>query len=102
MMPDEVKDDISPALMTQSIVGDDVYMYPFNTGPFMMADNKTLNEDIGEHDLLQLDRRDRTWTVDEYEKALRAVKEKAPDIIPSGFYAKDVAGDQASSGYIKN
>src|SRR5690625_6773521 len=88
--------------MTQSLVGYYVYMYPFNTGPFMMAVNKTLFEDIGELDLLPLDRPDRTWTVDEYEKALRAVKEKAPDIIPSGFYAKEVAGDLGKRGYITN
>lgn len=102
MMPDEVVDDISPALMKQSMVGDQIYMYPFNTGPFMMAVNKTLFEEIGELDLLPLDREDRTWTVEEYEKALRAVKEKAPEIIPSGFYAKSVAGDQGTRGYITN
>lgn len=102
MMPDDVKNDISPALMKQSMVGDQVYMYPFNTGPFMMAVNKTLFEDIGELDLLPLDRPDRTWTVAEYEKALHAVKEKAPGIIPSGFYAKSVAGDQGTRGYITN
>ncbi|MCH1624063.1 ABC transporter substrate-binding protein [Fredinandcohnia quinoae] len=102
MFPKEVMDDISPALMKQSMVGDDVYMYPFNTGPFMMAVNKTIFEEIGELDLLPLDRPDRTWTVDEYEKALLAVKEKAPDVIPSGFYAKSVAGDQGTRGYITN
>ena len=30
------------------------------------------------------------------------MKEKAPDIIPSGFYAKSVAGDQGTRGYITN
>ncbi|MFS0862025.1 ABC transporter substrate-binding protein [Fredinandcohnia sp. 179-A 10B2 NHS] len=102
MMPDDVVNDISPAIMKQSMVDDDVFMYPFNTGPFMMAVNKTIFEDIGELDLLPLDRPDRTWTVAEYEKALRAVKEKAPEIIPSGFYAKSLAGDQGTRGYITN
>ncbi|WP_099354821.1 ABC transporter substrate-binding protein [Fredinandcohnia onubensis] len=102
MMPDEVRNDISPALMKQSMVGDTIYMYPFNTGPFMMAVNKTLFEEIGALDLLPLDRPDRTWTVEEYEKALRAVKEKAPEVIPSGFYAKSVAGDQGTRGYLTN
>ncbi len=102
MFPQEVKDDIEDALLKQSMVGDDVYMYPFNTGPFMMAVNKTIFEDIDAVDLLPLDREDRTWTIEEYEKALEAVKEKAPDIIPSGFYAKSVAGDQGTRGYITN
>lgn len=102
MMPEEVMSDISPALLKLSMVGEEVFMYPFNTGPFMMAVNKTLFEEIGELDLLPLDRPDRTWTVEEYEKALNAVKEKAPSIIPSGFYAKSVAGDQGTRGYITN
>ena len=102
MMSEDVKNDISPALMKQSMVDDQIYMYPFNTGPFMMAVNKTLFEEIGELELLPLDRPDRTWTVAEYEKALQAVKEKAPGVIPSGFYAKSVAGDQGTRGYITN
>src|SRR5699024_983873 len=68
MFPDEVKDDIEDALLKQSMVGDDMYMYPFNTGPFMMAVNKTIFEEIGEEDLLDLDREDRTWTVDRSEE----------------------------------
>ncbi|WP_226036632.1 ABC transporter substrate-binding protein [Aquibacillus saliphilus] len=102
MMPEEVVNDISPALMKQSMVGDQIYMYPFNTGPFMMAVNKTLFEEIGALDLLPLDREDRTWTVEEYETALRAVKEKAQDVIPTGFYAKSTAGDQGTRGYVTN
>lgn len=98
----DIEADISPALMKQSKVDDHIVMYPFNTGPFMMAVNKTLFEEIGALDLLPLDRPDRTWTVAEYEAALRAVKEKAPDIIPSGFYAKSTAGDQGTRGYITN
>lgn len=102
MFPTEVTEDISEAIMKQSKVDEDVFMYPFNTGPFMMAVNKTIFEEIDALDLLPLDREDRTWTVAEYEKALQAVKENAPDVIPSGFYAKSVAGDQGTRAYIAN
>lgn len=102
MFTEGILEDISPALMKQSKVGEDIVMYPFNTGPFMMAVNKTLFEEIGALDLLPLDREDRTWSVAEYEAALRAVKERAPDIIPSGFYAKSTAGDQGTRAYISN
>jgi len=102
MFTQETLNDISPSLMQLSSAGDQIYMYPFNTGPFMMAVNKTLFEDIGALDLLPLDRPDRTWTVAEYEAALRAVKEKAPDVIPSGFFAKSQAGDQGTRGYLTN
>jgi multiple sugar transport system substrate-binding protein len=102
MVTKEVQADISPALWKQSMVGNDIYMYPINTAPFMMAVNKTVFEKIGALDLLPLSKPDRTWTVAEYEKALQAVKEKAPDVIPSGFYAKSTAGDQGTRAYIAN
>ncbi|MBP2002227.1 multiple sugar transport system substrate-binding protein [Paenibacillus shirakamiensis] len=102
MITDEVKKDVSPALMKQSMVGDQVYMYPINTAPFMMGINKTIFEKIGALDLLPLNKPDRTWTFDEYKKALEAVKEKAPDVIPSGFFAKSQGGDQGTRAYIAN
>lgn len=102
MFTEEIINDISPALMKQSMVGDTIYMYPFNTGSFMMAVNKTLFEKIGALDYLPLDRPDRTWTLEEYERALRVVKERAPAVIPSGFYAKSSAGDQGTRGYLTN
>ncbi|OAB32068.1 ABC transporter substrate-binding protein [Paenibacillus macquariensis subsp. defensor] len=102
MITDEVRNDISPAFWKQSTVGDKTVMYPINTAPFMMAVNKTIFEKIGALDLLPLDRPDRTWTFDEYKKALQAVKEKAPDVIPSGFFAKSQAGDQGTRAYLAN
>ncbi|OBZ12781.1 ABC transporter substrate-binding protein [Bacillus sp. FJAT-26390] len=102
MVTDEVKNDISPAFWKQSSVGDQIYMYPINTAPFMMAVNKTIFEKIGALDLLPLNKEDRTWTFDEYKKALQAVKEKAPEVIPTGFFAKSQAGDQGTRAYIAN
>ncbi|MHA0857344.1 ABC transporter substrate-binding protein [Paenibacillus sp. CMAA1364] len=102
MVKDEVRQDISPAFWKQSMVGDNTVMYPINTAPFMMAVNKTIFEKMDALDLLPLDRPDRTWTFDEYKKALQAVKEKAPDVIPSGFFAKSQAGDQGTRAYLAN
>jgi multiple sugar transport system substrate-binding protein len=84
------------------MVGDTTYMYPINTAPFMMAVNKTVFEKMGKLDLLPLDRPDRTWTFEEYKTALQAVKNNAPDIIPSGFFAKSQAGDQGTRAFIAN
>lgn len=102
MVTEEIKNDIAPAFWKQSMVDETTYMYPINTAPFMMAVNKTVFEEIGALDLLPLDKPDRTWTFEEYKKALEAVKEKAPDVIPSGFYAKSQAGDQGTRGYLTN
>ena len=102
MFPADVKADIEPAILEQSSVNGTMYMYPFNTGPFTMAVNKTLFEQIGAVDLLPLDTEDRTWSVEEFELALQAVKEKAPDVIPVGFFAKSQAGDQGTRGFMTN
>lgn len=102
MFPADVKADIEPAIIEQSSVEGTMYMYPFNTGPFTMAVNKSLFEQIGALDLLPLAKEDRTWSVEEFELALKAVKEKAPDVIPVGFFAKSQAGDQGTRGFITN
>lgn len=102
MFPADVLADIEPAIQEQSSVDGTMYMYPFNTGPFTMAVNKTLFEQIGAVDLLPLDSESRTWSVEEFEVALKAVKEKAPDVIPVGFFAKSQAGDQGTRGFITN
>jgi multiple sugar transport system substrate-binding protein len=102
MISDEVRSDIPEAFWKQSMVGDNTVMYPINTAPFMMAVNKTVFEKIGALDLLPLDRKDRVWSFDEYKAALQAVKEKAPDMIPSVFFAKSQAGDQGTRAYIAN
>ncbi|GMK43751.1 putative sugar transporter sugar binding lipoprotein [Paenibacillus glycanilyticus] len=102
MIPQDVRSDIPDAFWKQSMVGDKTVMYPINTAPFMMAVNKTVFEKIGALDLLPLDRKDRVWSFDEYKAALQAVKEKAPDVIPSVFFAKSQAGDQGTRAYIAN
>ncbi|MCM3634252.1 ABC transporter substrate-binding protein [Paenibacillus camelliae] len=102
MFTPEVRGDIEQAIIEQSSVDGTMYMYPFNTGPFTMAVNKTLFEDIGALDLLPLASEDRTWFVEQFEAALQAVKEKAPDVIPVGFFAKSQAGDQGTRGFITN
>jgi multiple sugar transport system substrate-binding protein len=102
MIDDGFKSDVSDSIWNQAKVNDDIVLYPINTTPFMMAVNKTLFEDIGALDLLPLDRPDRTWSVEEYEKALQAVKAKAPEVFPSGFFAKNTGGDQGTRAYLAN
>ncbi|QJC53524.1 extracellular solute-binding protein [Paenibacillus albicereus] len=102
MIQPDVRSDINEAFWKQSTVDGKTYLYPVNTAPFLMGVNKTVFEKIGELDLLPLDRPDRTWTVDEFKKALQAVKDKAPDVTPLGFYAKSQAGDQGTRAFLAN
>ncbi len=79
------------------------YMYPMHEGAFSMAFNKEMLEDLGLIDLLPYKRRDRQWTVAEYETLLTALKEKLPTgTAPGVFYYKNMGGDQGTRAFLVN
>jgi extracellular solute-binding lipoprotein, putative len=79
------------------------YMYPMHEGPFSMAFNKEMLEDLGLIELLPYKRLDRSWTVDEYETLLRVLKEKLPKgKTPGVFYYKTMGGDQGTRAFLVN
>ena len=79
------------------------YMYPMHEGAFSMAFNKEMLEDLGLIDLLPYKRRDRQWTVAEYEKLLIALKDKLPTgTVPGVFYYKNMGGDQGTRAFLVN
>lgn len=79
------------------------YMYPMHEGPFSMAFNKQMLEDLGLIDMLPYKRRDRQWTVAEYEALLTALREKLPSgKTPGVFYYKTQGGDQGTRAFLVN
>lgn len=100
MFTDELIADLDPALVEAVKGGDDFYLYPINTAPFMMAFNKTMLEELGLLDLLPLDSETRAWTVAEYEILLSALKDAGK--VPAIFYAKSSAGDQGTRAFVSN
>ena len=80
------------------------YMYPMHEGAFSMAFNKEMLEDLGLINLLPYKRRDRRWTVEEYERLLAALKEKLPaeTAVTGVFYYKNMGGDQGTRAFLVN
>lgn len=79
------------------------YMYPMHEGAFSMAFNKEMLEDMGLIDLLPYNRRDRSWSLDEYEKLLTAIKGKlSGEQTPGVFYYKTQGGDQGARAFLMN
>ena len=79
------------------------YMYPMHESAFSMAFNKEMLEDLGLINLLPYKRRDRQWTVEEYERLLTALKEKLPaGTVPGVFYYKNMGGDQGTRAFLVN
>lgn len=67
-----------------------------------MAVNKKLTDKMGITDLLPLNKPGRNWTVEEFEKFLKAAKAKDPSIDPVLFYTKSQAGDQGPRAFVSN
>ena len=101
-MIEAFKGDVSGHILQGCRLDDTYYMYPFNTTNFMMAANKDMFEDEGLLNLLPLNKEDRQWSIEELEKALRAIKEARPDVIPLTFYSEGTAGDQGTRAFIAN
>ncbi|MGP1588257.1 MAG: extracellular solute-binding protein [Treponemataceae bacterium] len=79
------------------------YMYPMHEGPFSMAFNKEMLEDLGVIDLLPYKRGDRRWTLKEYETLLKALRAKLPSgKVPGVFYYKNMGGDQGTRAFLVN
>ena len=105
---DDVLATEKPYIMTGMLAvsaGKDLrtYMYPMHEGPFSMAFNKEMLEDLKLLSLLPYTRRDRQWTVAEYENLLRALKSKLPKSkTPGVFYYKTQGGDQGTRAFLVN
>ena len=96
------KSKLNDAAVKASSYKDKLYMYPQGVAPFLMGVNKDLTDKLGVTDLLPLNKQDRSWTVEEYEKFLKAVKQKDSSITPALFYTKSQAGDQGPRAFVAN
>lgn len=101
-LDDVDKSKLNEAAVKASSYKDKLYMYPQGVAPFLMGVNKDLTDKLGVTNLLPLDKPGRNWTVEEYEKFLKAVKAKDPNITPALFYTKSQAGDQGPRAFVSN
>lgn len=101
-LDDVDKSKLTDAAVKASSYKDKLYMYPQGIAPFLMGVNKDLTDKLGVTDLLPLNKQDRSWTVEEYEKFLKAVKQKDSSITPALFYTKSQAGDQGPRAFVAN
>ena len=101
-LDDVDKSKLNDAAVKASSYKDKLYMYPQGVAPFLMGVNKDLTNKLGVTDLLPLNKQDRSWTVEEYEKFLKAVKQKDSSITPALFYTKSQAGDQGPRAFVAN
>lgn len=100
MFTEDFKKDVNnEKIIDACAVGDDYYMYPISSAPFLMAFNKDMLEQHGLLDMLNLEG-DRTWTVDEYKALLEALKEKGEK--GGVVFCVSQGGDQGPRAYLAN
>ncbi|MBP2624216.1 ABC transporter substrate-binding protein [Streptococcus oricebi] len=92
---DFVKDVNNEQIIKSSKAGDKAYMYPISSAPFYMALNKKMLEDAGVADLVK-----EGWTTDDFEKVLKALKDKG--YTPGSLFSNGQGGDQGTRAFLAN
>ena len=82
-------------LIQASKAGDTAYMYPISSAPFYMALNKAMLEDAGVLDLVK-----DGWTTDDFEKVIKALKDKGYN--PGSLFSNGQGGDQGTRAFLAN
>ncbi|MHC5268735.1 ABC transporter substrate-binding protein [Enterococcus sp. LJL98] len=82
-------------IINASKAGDTAYMYPISSAPFYMALNREMVKDAGVEDLVK-----EGWTTADFEKALKALKEKGYN--PGSFFSNGQGGDQGPRAFFAN
>ncbi|WP_099811158.1 ABC transporter substrate-binding protein [Streptococcus suis] len=92
---DFVKDVNNDNIIQASKAGDTAYMYPLSSAPFYMAFNKAMLKDAGVLDLVK-----DGWTTDDFEKVIKALKDKGYN--PGSLFSNGQGGDQGTRAFLAN
>ncbi|MEK3724470.1 ABC transporter substrate-binding protein [Paenibacillus sp. FSL H8-0034] len=77
----------------QTTIGDGKYYYlPWSISPQILMVNRTLFKQAGIEDLLPKNE-DRTWTIDEYDTAIRTLTSKLKNVYGVGMFGDTTSGD---------
>lgn len=100
MFTDEFVADVNNNnIINASKEGDNYYLYPISSAPFLMAFNKEMLEKHGLLDMINLDG-DRNWSVDEYKALIQALKDKGEN--GAVIYCVSQGGDQGTRAFLSN
>jgi multiple sugar transport system substrate-binding protein len=92
---------IQPGFLADCYMDGKMYMYPISALCYCIGVNKTAFEKAKALDKLPLNRPDRSWTFDEYMKALEAVK-GLPGMYATALWAGNEQGDSAGRLLVQN
>ena len=106
VIDDEAKKDIPESYWESVTFGDDIYFYPFSHMPGTLAYNADMFKAAGLDEYIAGENEIGTWTLKDYEKILKGLKDnlpkdKYPNAYPMGLYALNNQGDTWNLAYLR-
>lgn len=106
IVEDEAKKDIPENYWENVTFGNDVYFYPFSNNPGTLVYNADMFKAAGLEKYIGDETAIKTWTLEEYEEILKALKEKLPkdkypNANPMGLFALNNQGDTWNLAYLR-
>lgn len=106
VIDEEAKNDIEETYWDNVTFGDEVYFYPFSHMPGTLTYNADMFKAAGLEDYIGEEDEIKTWTLEEYETILEALKEdvpkdKYPGAYPMSLYALNDQGDTWNLAYLR-
>ena len=106
VIDDKAKKDIPESYWESVTFGEDIYFYPFSHMPGTLAYNADMFKAAGLDEYIAGENEIGTWTLKDYEKILKGLKDnlpkdKYPNAYPMGLYALNNQGDTWNLAYLR-
>ena len=99
MFTDEMKADVTEAVISACSDGTTYWMYPLSSAPFYMGINLEMFQAAGADQYLNLEG-DRCWTTEDFQNACKALAEAG--YVPGIVYCGGQGGDQGTRALVSN
>lgn len=99
---EESRDDISDAIWENVTIEDSVYYYPFAQNQGTLVYNADMFEEAGLEEYISDENEIASWTTDDFETILTALKETNENVAPLGFFSMNNQGDTWNMMYLRS
>lgn len=106
IVAEDAKSDIEQGYWDSVTFGDDIYFYPFSHNPGTLTYNADMFKAAGLEQYIGEENEIKTWTLEEYEGILAALKANLPstqftNASPMGLFALNNQGDTWNLAYLR-
>lgn len=102
VISEESRADISDAIWENVTIEDSVYYYPFAQNQGTLVYNADMFEEAGLEKYISDENEIASWTTDDFETILTALKETNENVAPLGFFSMNNQGDTWNMMYLRS